>query len=211
MKKSVIFLINGLGIEKAGSYSIAIDQCMPKLARTKETSYYTTAIINSLEYRSAYERFFLGDTYAMELDYIKEKIINNDIANNPAYQKLTNDVKKSNSKLHVFVEPTNNKVVEQVNNLINTLSLDNDKQIYLHLLLTQQTTNEYNKLIDVVNYIKYHLNSHITVGFIMGKEFYTDTMTVDEMKTTKKTLFFCSCERWSNTDQKLLSLSLVYT
>ena len=36
MKKSIIFLINGLGIEKPGSYSIAIDQCMPKLSRTKD-------------------------------------------------------------------------------------------------------------------------------------------------------------------------------
>ena len=57
MKKSVLFLINGLGIEKAGSYSIAIDQCMPKLSRVKETSFFTTAIIDSLEYRSAYEQY----------------------------------------------------------------------------------------------------------------------------------------------------------
>jgi len=41
MKKSVIFLINGLGIEKAGSYSISIDQCMPNLAKVKETSFFT--------------------------------------------------------------------------------------------------------------------------------------------------------------------------
>ena len=206
MKKSVIFLINGLGIEKPGSYSIAIDQCMPRLSRTKETSYFTTAIISSLEYRTAYERFFLGDTYRMELDYIKDHILNANISSNPVYNQLSNDISKPNSKLHIFVEPTNKLVVEQVNNLINTLSLNADKQIYLHLLLTQQTINEYDKLIDIVNYIKYHLNSHITVGFIVGKEFYTEEMTKEEMLAAKKTLFFCSCERWSNTDQKLLSL-----
>ena len=43
---------------------------MPNLARTKETSYFTTAITNSLEYRSAYQQFFVGDTYKTELDYI---------------------------------------------------------------------------------------------------------------------------------------------
>ena len=36
MKKSVIFLINGLGIEKPGSYSISIDQSMPNLCKLKD-------------------------------------------------------------------------------------------------------------------------------------------------------------------------------
>ena len=70
MKKSVIFLLNGLGIERQGSYSISIDQCMPNLARTKETSFFTTAFINSVEYKTAYESFFLGDTYRKEVKYI---------------------------------------------------------------------------------------------------------------------------------------------
>ena len=82
-KKSIIFLINGLGIEKPGSYSISLDQDMPNLARTKETSYFTTAITNSLEYRSAYQQFFVGDTYKTELDYIQTNIINENIKTNP--------------------------------------------------------------------------------------------------------------------------------
>ena len=72
MKKSIIFLINGLGIERQGSYSISIDQCMPNLAKIKETSYYTSAIINSFEYRQAYEYFFIGDSYQKEIEYIKK-------------------------------------------------------------------------------------------------------------------------------------------
>ena len=62
MKKSVLFLFFFLGIEKAGSYSIALDQVMPNLAKTRETSYFTTAVTSSLEYKTAYQRFFLGDT-----------------------------------------------------------------------------------------------------------------------------------------------------
>ena len=76
MKKSVMFLINGLGIEKPGSYSISIDQAMPQLCKIKETSYFTTAFTSSLEYRDAYQRFFLGDTYQSELKYIHEHVFN---------------------------------------------------------------------------------------------------------------------------------------
>ena len=39
MKKSILFLINGLGIERPGSYSISIDQCMPNLAKIKSYIY----------------------------------------------------------------------------------------------------------------------------------------------------------------------------
>ena len=152
-KKSVIFLINGLGIEKAGSYSISIDQCMPKLAHVKETSYFTTAVISSLEYRSAYQRFFLRDTYKAEINYIKEHIINQQLPGNPTYQSLQASVNNEN-KLHIFVEPTNNQVVELINTVVNSLTLPEKKEVYLHLLLSQPTVNEYKNLISIVNYIK---------------------------------------------------------
>ena len=70
MKKSVIFLINGLGIEKPGSYSISLEESMPNLVRTKETSFFTTAIISALEKRTAYQQFFLGNTYKQDVNYI---------------------------------------------------------------------------------------------------------------------------------------------
>ena len=90
MRKSVIFLINGLGIERPGSYSIDIDQAMPNLSKIKETSYFTTAITSSVEYRGAYQRFFLGDTYKSEVNYIKDYVINEKMDANPVYQNLKN-------------------------------------------------------------------------------------------------------------------------
>ena len=206
MKKSVLFLINGLGIEKPGSYSIAIDQCMPNLSKTKETSFFTTAIINSLEYRSAYESFFLGDTYRKELEYISENILGPNLVNNPVYQSLQSSLVDETKKLHVFVEPTTEKVVDEVNQLVNSLALKDNRHVYLHLILSQQTISEYQKLIQMVNYIKYHLNTCITVGFIIGKEVLDDEMSKNQIDVTKKLFFLCSAERWSDTDKKLLSL-----
>ncbi len=206
MKKSIIFLINGLGIEKPGSYSISIDQCMPHLSRIKETSYFTTAIINSIEYRSAYEQFFLGDTYRRELEFLKEEVVESNIEQNPTFQSLSQALSGQKNKLHVFLEPTNDKIVEAINELVDKLSLEEDREVYLHLLLTQQTINEYRKLITIVNYIKYHINTRITVGFVIGKEIFSEEMSKDEMDIAKKLFFFCSAERWSDTDKKLQSL-----
>ena len=54
--------------------------------------------------------------------------------------------------------------------------------------------------------LSYHIHSAITVGFIMGNEFLSDQLTKDEMDYMRKMLFYCSCERWSETEKKLNSL-----
>jgi len=206
MKKSVIFLINGLGIEKAGSYSISIDQCMPNLAKVKETSFFTTAVINSLEFRSAYRYFFLGDTYRLELNYIKERIINEQVQTNPVFRSLLTNLVGNKAKLHIFVEPNNDKIVEAINDLVNKLNLDKDREVYLHLILSQQSCNEYNKIISIVNNIKYRSGEQITVGFVIGKEYLSSNFSNDEMNFMKKMLFSCSVERWIETEKKFMSL-----
>ena len=208
MKKSILFLINGLGIERQGSYSISIDQCMPNLARTKETSFFTTAIINSVEYKTAYESFFLGNTDRKDMKYISSNIINDNVVNNPTFVNLKKSLENETSKLHVFLEPNNDLIVDCVNDLVNKLSLKPNQKVFLHLLLSQQTINEYKKLIDTVNYIKYHLDSRITVGFLMGKELLSETLTKEELDMLRKMFFYCSCERWTETDKKLESLML---
>ena len=206
MKKSIIFLINGLGIEKPGSYSISLDQDMPNLCRTKETSFFTTAITNSLEYRSAYQQFFMGDTYKMELDYIKENILNNNLVNNQVYQSFASNVSNQEAKLHIFLEPTTERVVEQINDLVSNLNLPKNKKVYIHLLLPQLTVDDYNKLTEIINYIKYHIDERINVGFVIGKEYLSEKLTADEKKQMCKLLFYCSAERWIRTEEKLQSL-----
>ena len=206
MKKSIIFLINGLGIEKPGSYSISLDQDMPNLCRTKETSFFTTAITNSLEYRSAYQQFFMGDTYKMELDYIKENILNNNLVNNPVYQSFASNVSNQEAKLHIFLDPPTERVVEQINDLVSNLNLPKNKKVYIHLLLPQLTVDDYNKLTEIINYIKYHIDERINVGFVIGKEYLSEKLTVDEKKQMCKLLFYCSAERWIRTEEKLQSL-----
>ena len=205
MKKSVLFLINGLGIEKAGSYSISLDQCMPNLLRTKETSYFTTAYVDAIEEQSAYQSFFIGDTSRMELDFLKDNLMNDSLPNHPTFQKLVQSVSQEH-KLHIFFDPTNDIIVDEINTMVTKMGLGNDKKVYLHLLLSQLTISEYDKLISRINYIKYHIHSAITVGFIMGNEFLSDQLTKDEMDYMRKMLFYCSCERWSETEKKLNSL-----
>lgn len=206
MKKSVLFLLNGLGIEKAGSYSISIDQCMPKFSRVQETSYYTSSIINSLELRSAYQEFFLGDTFYKEIKFLEDNVFNINLEQNPVFQSFCNSCQVENSKVHIFLEPTNDRIVELINELANRIPMNENKRIYLHLLLTQQTISDYKGLINTINFIKFHLNHHISVGFVIGKEAFSDELTSEELIKAKKMFFYSSCERWAEVEKKLAIL-----
>ena len=55
----------------------------------------------------------------------------------------------------------------------------------------------------MINYMKYHINSCITVGFIMGKEWIPENMARQDVDNLRKLFFFCSAERWSDTEKKL--------
>ncbi|MBQ3306608.1 MAG: hypothetical protein IJG68_00285 [Bacilli bacterium] len=202
MKKSVIFLINGLGIERPGSYSIAIDECMPQLCKIKDSSYYTSAVIDSLEPKEAYQSFFLGDSFHSEVDYIKNYVMNNSLLNNNTFHLLKQSC-MNNHKFHIFIEATNDKIVEELNYLLNLLQLDPTKKIYLHFILPQQVVKEYSKIISIINTIKYHLDSRVDVGFILGKDSFSEPLTKQQLDYAKKMFFYCSCERWSETDKKL--------
>lgn len=206
MKKSVLFLINGLGIEKPGSYSISIDQTMPNLSKTKETSFFTSAITSSLEYKSAYQQFFLGDTYKMEMDFLKNLLLGGSIDSNPTYINLCNSFQTS-GKIHLFLEATNIKIADLINEFFKKINLDSSKQIFLHLILPQQDVNEFGKVIDIINHIKYNIGSSITVGFIIGKETLKEELDMNELTNYRKILFYCSCERWTNTEDKLKLLA----
>lgn len=206
MKKSILFLINGLGIERPRSYSISIDQCMPNLAKIKETSYYTSAIINSFEYRQAYEYFFIGDSYQKEIEYIKNSFLETDLTTNQNFQIFKNQLTNAGKKIHIFVEPKGDKIIDEINDFIRKLELTANKEIYLHLILPQQTLEEYTKLINIVNFIKYHLHQNTTLGYIIGRDFIKEELTKDDLDYTKKMFFYCSCERWSDTEIKLKNL-----
>ena len=63
------------------------------------------------------------------------------LAENIVYSKsLSNILEKYGKKALIYTD-------QQNMSLVNTFTLENNKEVYLHLLLSQQTVNEYDKLI----------------------------------------------------------------
>ena len=111
---------------------------------------------------------------------------------------------KINHLSYVYLKKTPNEVkaLDDV-----SLELPEGKIIYMHLILPQLSENDYSNINAIVNSLKYHMNQSITVGFVMGKEFLSEDLSVQQLDYTKKMFFYCSCERWTETETKFKSLA----
>ena len=60
MKKTVLFLINGFGIEKKDSYSIYDAKALPTLDEMMNNNLYTSLESNASDYTTGYQLFSTG-------------------------------------------------------------------------------------------------------------------------------------------------------
>ena len=62
MNKTVLFLINGLGIEKADSCNVYNEQLMPNMDQLMNEHLFTSIATDTRDYNSGYQILSMGNT-----------------------------------------------------------------------------------------------------------------------------------------------------
>ena len=81
MKKNILLLINGFGVEQADSVSVYSKELMPNMDMLTTTGIFGSIPSNELDYKSGYRKFSIGIS-----DALTYSIVNNDISND-GYKK----------------------------------------------------------------------------------------------------------------------------
>ena len=76
MKKNILLLINGFGVEQVDSVDIYSKELMPNMDMLTNTGIFGTVSSNELDYKDGYRKFSIG--IGESLTY---SIVNNDISN----------------------------------------------------------------------------------------------------------------------------------
>ena len=85
MKKNILLLINGFGVEQRDSYNVYKKELMPNLDRLTIEGLFSTLSSNYLDYKDGYRNFSIG--IKIPLSY---SIISNNISNcSISYRKLS--------------------------------------------------------------------------------------------------------------------------
>ena len=74
MKKNILLLINGFGIEQADSYNVYSKEVMPNLDKLTTDGVFKTIQNNYLDYKSGYRNFSIGISEPLTYSLIENEV-----------------------------------------------------------------------------------------------------------------------------------------
>lgn len=174
-KKTVLFLMNGFGIEQANSYNVYNSKLMPNLDLYTQKYLFSSIEAKTFNLFNGYRMFSTGNniplTYTLMNNYMEK------FGENPNMNFFTNNVDgESKIQLYLFLE--NEKSLEHLRNLIKFIRTKCNNKIFLHVVLTSVDMDNYQVLERILNKVNYDFKD-CKIGSIIGintlKATYLDT------------------------------------
>ena len=100
--KTVLFLINGLGIENNNSYSIYNNEIMPNLFRLNKSYLSSVLKSNVNNYIDGYRNISLDINEPYSYTIFNESVSNNSFSENATILEIKNKIEERKSKLQIF-------------------------------------------------------------------------------------------------------------
>ena len=202
-KKTVLFLINGFGVEKKESYSIYDASIMPTFEELTKTKLFSTIDSKVNNYYDAYRNISLDVNELFNYTILDKDILNKTIVNNPTLQKLKQDNETKKGNLHIFcLVDTSLKIVEHLKEVLKFLNPNRDKKIFLHCIMASNNLEDYKLLAEVFSHLNMDLSIYAPIGFIMGLSAIDNTAKQVDLNFFFKMFISKVGEKWQSFTQK---------
>lgn len=165
MKKTVLFLMNGFGIEQTDSYNVYNSKLMPNLDSYTQKYMFSSIEDNSYNYMDGYRLFSTGSTIPLTYQLLKNYMEN--FEKNPNMNFYLNSI-NSETKVQLFIFIENDKSLEHLKNLLKFIRTKHNNTIFLHIVLTSPDLNNYKELEHIITKINYDYKE-CKIGTIIGK------------------------------------------
>lgn len=206
MNKTVLFLINGLGIERKDSYNIYSSNTMPTFDNlTKEGLFCPiNTVASNLE--EAYKYFSIGTLSPLEMPYIENLLETNEITKNPKFDELHKAIFNCQGNIHFFCFLDNEKVRDDIKKFIQLVDPETQKKFYLHFVLPQNSENDYLTIKKLLERYQYDMPSNIEKGIMVGQEILENESIINELNDLVRMLYNGIGEKWKDLSIKFNSL-----
>lgn len=202
MKKNILLLINGFGVEQVDSYNIYSKEVMPNLDRLTTEWLFSSLQSKELDYKEGYRKFSIGINEALTYNIIEQEVLSENYANNVLYKSILNEVSNSKKTLHIFCFFENEKTINQ---LLAFLKKADSLQIkvLVHLVLCQKSLRSYKEMDKTLIRLNYEFNN-IKIGLVTGLSNLSDASGI---KDIEKALIGNFVEKWKDLSKKIGVLS----
>ena len=141
MKRNILLLINGFGVEQRDSYNVYTENLMPNLDKLTKTCMFSSISSNDLDYRTAYRTFSIGINEALTYSVVNNAINNESYKKNDLFQYLISQLNTISTRLHIICYWDNDTTIYQLITYLRELTTLTKVGIYVHLIMNQKSLN----------------------------------------------------------------------
>lgn len=200
MKKNILMLINGFGIEQSGSYNIYSAELMPVLDELTQKAIFTTIPNKFLDYKSAYRKFSMGIDSALTHTVIEKNINSLEYIKNPLLVYIINELNKKSSNCHLFCYWDSPELVNELIPYVREIEEKTSGKIFLHFILNQKSINDYKSISDGLSKLSYEFGQRVKIGVVTGEENLSDSVAFKEYM---KCILTEAGEKWKDIEKKI--------
>ena len=198
MKKTVLFLMNGFGIEQLDSYSIYNAKLMPNLDNYTKKYLFSSIATSSYNLVSGYRTFSTGSKNPLSSSLIDNYI--DKFETNQNFNFYLNSIKED-SKIHLFLALDSEKCLEHIKSFLKFIRTKKQNKIFIHLVLTSDNIDSYKEIERLINKIMYEIVD-CKIGIIVGINLLNAINLVGFMNMFQKEIG----EKWREITKKISSL-----
>lgn len=197
MKKTILYLMNGFGIEQIDSYSIYNRELMPNLDFYTRNYLFAPIETPCFDLMEGFRYFSTGSPLALTYPFLDEFLDKMDT--NPNLRAYVEHLTKDNN-MHLFAFVENDKSVSQLKQFLNYVRSKTECNIYLHLVLDSKDHNDYKEFDRIITRMNYDMKDY-PIYTIVGKN-----ILKNKSKDYVSILNHGIGERWKEISKKFNSL-----
>ncbi len=166
MKKTLVYLMNGFGVEQKDSFNIYNQNLMPNLDRLINKNLFGQIECTNLDLYSGYREFSTSSKDSLTYPFLNQ--YTQDLDLNPNMKSLMERIPETFT-IQLFVFLKNNKTFEHLRAISEYLQKKNKKNINLHFILDSKNIDEYKNFDNLITKISYSFKD-LPIKTITGKK-----------------------------------------
>lgn len=202
-QKTVLFLINGFGVEKKESYSIYDEKLMPTFNELTKKYLFSTIESNVNNYIDGYRNISLDINELYNYSILDSKIEEKEFLTNPVLLKIKQQLDSKKSNLHMFIlVDTSQKLITHLKEILKVINLNKDKNIFIHLIMSSNNIEDYSSIASVFSKINIDLSSYAKISLVLGLSSIDNNVKDIDLNFFFKMFITKVGEKWQSFTQK---------
>ena len=200
MKKNILLLINGFGIEQADSVNVYDEKLMPNMDRLTKEKLFASLASKDLDYKDGYRKFSIGINESLTYSIVENSLSNDSYKNNQLLKYIESKTNMGENRLHIFCYWENDRTVSQLATFLKEIVLYTNHMIYVHLILCQLSLTVYKSVERSLTLLNYELGNTVKIGIVTGESNLDNILIFRDMI---KTFVTEAGEKWKDLTKKV--------